>query len=700
MAQFGYTGPFTPTAKVIWKTAGATDMVAILSLDIPDDHTACCNACGESESPISPGAITWVQEFQPVPEVFVLHDCDLPGQAGATWTTKPNGKKRPGWAPAIASFAPCVRNVVLPYPIAESHGKDVRDWIVERLEAGRDRASIYAELLEYARSQPIVQGVPGLGPDDSESGDDDGDDDDGEGVETDGDDDDGDGGDGDGDGEEPEEPEEEPLELPDDPHRLARINLKVYQQKHGGVLKYWRQQWWKYRDGKYREISDSDLEAKVIASIRREFVSLWREDKERYEKWVASKNYDEKKDKGTPFCRPVKDRLTRNVVNVMKSLCLVSSDAPMPCWLPDRTQRHYVSTLNGIVDMDAVFDNEEERACLIPHNPDWFCTLRLNYPFDKEAKCPLWIRYLNISMEGDQQRINVLQEWAGYLLTATNYLQKFLALEGEGGNGKTVFFAAMTAMLGEDNVSNVSIENFGDRFALTSTIGKAANISGDVGETDNIAEGILKQYTGGGNMQFDRKNRDPISAKPTAKLMCAWNTRPRIKDKTNGIWRRMIVVPFNREITKDEKVRGMDDFNWWLKQGEVPGILRWAIAGLDRLREQEDFTQSDTIENAIENYKEEVNPTLRFLKEYVTTLPPERMAEELQKDESLQVAIDANDLFAKYAKWCDEEGVKPLSRNNFGLQIKRRFGDLRQRRRGEWERYYVYRLLCYRGNDE
>lgn len=682
MARFGYTGLFDPNAEVFWKTEGLTDALAIMSLEPPPGHLAACNACGAGEKPDP----TWCGMMSNIGNIFNIHDNDPVGQAGATWVTNPaTGRRRPGWAPAIAAHNPRTRNVILPPGV-----NDVRDWICERLDAGRDRASIYAELLELARSMPLVEPATALPPGSTTE-------DPGDGP-GDGDEDDDDGGDGSDDTEAADD--EKPTEAPDDPHRLARINLATYLNDHGGVLKYWRQQWWKYRDGKYREISDSELHAKVIIAVKREFDSLWREEKDRYEKWLASKNYDEKSDKGSPVCRPVKDRLVSNVVNVMKSLCIIPSSVPMPCWLPTRTQRHFVATSNGIVDMDAVFANKDESECLLPHSPEWFSAFRLDYPFNNSAKCPLWIKYLNHCMDGDQQRINVLQEWAGYLLTSDNYLQRFLALEGEGGNGKTVYFTGITAMLGEENVSNVSLENFGDRFALTSTIGKAANISGDVGETDNIAEGVLKQFTGGGNMQFDRKNRDPISVRPTAKLMCAWNTRPRIKDKTNGMWRRMIVVPFNRAITKDERVVGMDQVAWWMQQGEVPGILRWAIAGLDRLREQGDFTESDVIDKATEDYKEEVNPTLRFLKEYVTKLPPDRVLEEIQKEHHEQVGLHAGELYEKYKTWCTEEGVKPLSKNNLGIQVKRRFGDLKDRRKNSFERYSVYRLLRFKKTDE
>ncbi len=97
-------------------------------------------------------------------------------------------------------------------------------------------------------------------------------------------------------------------------------------------------------------------------------------------------------------------------------------------------------------------------------------SIRMLWPLD--GWTILIIRWM-----GDDERIRILQEWAGYLLFPTNYLQRFIVFEGEGGNGKTVCNAAMEAMLGRNNVSHVSIEQFGDRFALASTLGKAANIS-------------------------------------------------------------------------------------------------------------------------------------------------------------------------------------------------------------------------------
>lgn len=654
---FGFIGEIKETDSVVWKTEGLTDALAILSLSPPEGHVATCNACGAEETPTAEANL-YLRRFTDK-EVFVVHDCDQSGQRGSL-----GFEKRIGWAQAIAKYAKIVHNVELPYPIVASHGKDVRDWIEEQKSAGKSDEAIYLELIALGRSGPVIHSTDAVDRALEQMA---------------------------ASGEEFATPDE----FPDDPHRLARINIENYRNEHGGELRYHRDQWWKYRNGVYRMITDKELESKVMQSIKREFDSLWREETERYEAWRISDAYDEAKDKGPPKVRPVRGRTVKDTVAALKSLCLLSSNVPMPSWLPDRTQPHILSLKNGLLHLDAVFRNAPESECLTEHSSDWFCAVKLDYPFDPTAECPLWLQYLEYSLEGDVQRINLLQEWAGYLLTASNEYQKFLVLEGDGGNGKTVFFAAMTAMLGKENVSQVSLENFAGRFDLGTTIGKAANISGDVGEVDHLAEGILKQYTGGEIMQFDRKNKDPISARPTAKLMCAWNERPRIRDKSQGLWRRMLLVPFQRTIEEHMKVRGMDEADWWIRQNEVSGILGWAIVGLHRLREQQGFTEPDVSYNAIRDYREEANPFLRFATEVIRILPEPMLTEERDRPLSDQFAIKCDDVYDRYREWSDREGVRQMTRSSFGKQMKRFFGDIRHQRRDGSDRVYVYRLICF-----
>src|SRR5262245_17618758 len=156
--------------------------------------------------------------------------------------------------------------------------------------------------------------------------------------------------------------------------------------------------------------------------------------------------------------------------------------------------------------------------------------------------------------------------------------QRFLFLVGEGCNGKSVVLAGLHAMLGEDNVSTVPLEDFGRRFAMAQTLGKLANITPEVGELDRTAEGTLKAFVSGDTMTFERMGKDSFSARPTARLVLLTNNLPRFSDRSDGVWRRLCLLPFNRRVPDGERVYGMDKSGWWLQaQGEVPGILNWAL---------------------------------------------------------------------------------------------------------------------------
>lgn len=572
----------------LWKTEGPTDLLALLSA--APDQCAFTTANGSKEKPLD-----WIVKLCENRKVIVVHDADTPGQEGATWVPGRDGQRRPGWCPRIAEVAEKVVNLTLPFVVEPTHGPDIRDYF-----AG---GGSFASLCERIKDADSFS-------------------------------------------EEHEEPANMVDEAEDDPQRLARVNLERYKQEHDGRLLYWRDEWWKWKEGRYRRIEASELRAKVWLSVRQEFEASWRD------RQAAG---DDK-----PI-RKVTRSLVSNVVGAMESMCSIASSISMGSWMPDRSQPHYVAAKNGILDLSAVFAGKDASECLLDHSPDWFSSFRLDYPFDPEAECPKWIEYLDYCMDGDHERISLLQEWAGYLLRNSNDLQRFLVLEGEGGNGKTVYFAAMTAMLGESNVSHVSIENFDGRFELGTTIGKAANISGDAGEIDMVAEGVLKQFTGGDIMQFDRKNQTPISARPTAKLMAAWNSRPRIRDKSMGLWRRMLLVPFDRTIPPERRVLGMDKPDWWIEQGEAPGILLWAIVGLHRLESQGDFTRSKVSSDAMAEYREDSNPAGEFFGDY------------LEEGES---SIESNRLYELYQYWCKKTGCKPLGCRQFGKELRRKFSKI------------------------
>lgn len=614
-SQAGVIGLPDAAATTIWKTEGPTDLLGLLSLDLPSDHSAICNVMGAKEDP---SKSPWILRLFEGKTACIVHDCDKPGQEGATMVPRTNAEDRPGWTPAIAKYAQVAKNVILPYPIEETKGKDLRDWISD----GGD----FQQLLELVDKSDCVEAKDFV-------------------------------------------VDEDETEAIDDPHRLARVNLEAYEDNHGGRLVYWREEWLKWKDGRYTTIELAELRAKVNGAIKKEFDRAWQQEFDDYKAWKQSAEYNSDVDKGTPKVRKVTRNLVGNVIGAMESICTVPSSRQMPCRLDDGIKSNWLSMENGILDLDAIVSGKNEENWLIDHTPNWFSKVRLDYQFRTDVDCPKFFKYLQLVQENDGERLELLQEWAGYLLTQGNQFQRFMVFEGEGGNGKTVFFAAMTAMLGQVNVSNLALERFDGRFDLGYTYGKMLNIAGDVSEVDGVAEGAIKTFTDGINIMVDRKNKSPLSFVPTAKLMCAWNTRPRLKDKSEGIWRRMELVPFRVRISESQKIYGMDTDQYWIESGEMPGILMWAIIGLERLLKQRRFTFSQVCYDAKRAYYTDSNPVLDFFDDFITT------------DE--EDAIESKSIYSTYKAWCQDCGYRPFSSRQFFKEFVRQF-PLAERRRASY----------------
>lgn len=607
------------TGEDAWKTEGPTDMLAQLSLaDIPSDVTVICNAFGAKEDPAK---TLWIAKLFEGKKARVVHDCDEPGQQGAMGVPRKDAPDRPGWAPAIAQHATECRNVLLPYPVSKDHGKDLRDWTNE--------PHTYADLVALADSSPVI-----LAPSEALKA----------------------------------------IEADDDPHRLARANLLRYAtHAAGATIRYWRDEWytWKPSRGCYRKIGVEELRAKVTHSVKAEFDAI-----------NVLKQSEPHED--VPTTKKVTKALITNVVDATKSLVIVPSSVELMSWLdgPERQRKNYVAMANGVLDLDRLLadENAELPDVLLPHSPAWFSTIRLPYNFEPDAKCPRWEKFLEKNLELDPERIKILQEWAGYLLLPETGQQKFLALEGEGSNGKSVYCAAITAMLGLENCSHVSVEQLCDKFVRTQTLGRLVNICPDVGDIDRANEGDLKSFVSGDVMFFDRKHLSGLNCTPTARLMMSFNNRPRFTDRSMGIWRRMMLIPFNVQIQEHERVPNMDKHTWWEQSGELPGIFLWAVAGLHRLRKQGRFTKSQMSESAIEDYRSEANPARAFLLECC--------------EPASRLRVKTSSLYRFYKVWAESHGYRALGERSFGKEIVRTFpGATRVFVGTRGDRYWCYENL-------
>lgn len=312
--------------------------------------------------------------------------------------------------------------------------------------------------------------------------------------------------------------------------------------------------------------------------------------------------------------------------------------------------------------------NTNDEGRFVSHTPKYFSMSRLPYNYDANAQCPRWEAFLDDVMQGDSQRIELLQEWAGYLLTNTLRFQKFMLLAGEGGNGKTVFTTILEKMAGEDNTSHVPLARFCDAFSLSATLGRMLNTSSESSHRiDELCETALKSYTSGDRMTFERKYREPVNAYPTAKIMISTNQLPNFADKSNGVWRRMLFVPFDKCVPVDEQDPNLVD----ALTDELPGIFNWAERGLRKLLADGQFVEPKRCRQAIAEYRRDTNPAKVFLEE--------NYVEGFEFD-----GVPCGEVYQAYVAWCGQNGYNALNASNFGKEVKRAFAkiELRKKRTG------------------
>lgn len=581
-----------------------------------------CNTNGAQENPVRYPSLRDSLNEQ---DVVVVHDCDVPGQQGALFVTGSDGTKRAGWCPHFSQFTRRIRNAVLPFDIQPSDGKDLRDYFKSN--------SLDDFLTLVENTEPYVPDPADLNSIGAQ-----------------------------------------PIEGDNDPYRLARVNLSRYDShREGATLRFWRDEWFKWDGRCYVKIKKSELHAKVSRSVKDEFDRL------------SVEKQAQARDDIDPTALRVTRGLVTNVIDATAGLVVISDRTELMSWIDDdgKEKRNYIAMQNGILDLEAHLKDPKEPIRLIDHSPRWFSTVCLPYSFDPKANCPKFLAFLRKNLEGDLERIRLVQEWMGYTLLPTTDMQKFLANEGEGSNGKSVLTAVLTALVGKENCSHIALEMFADRFQKTETLGKLINFCADAGEIDKLAEGHLKSFTSGDAQYFDRKNIEGISAVPTARLVINFNNRPRFTDRSGGIWRRMILMPWNYQVKEAEKVRGMDKAAWWEGQpGELAGIFNFAVRGLYRLRQQGEFTRPRVCEDALMDYRRESNPAAEFL------------ADMIEASEEHDDTISTQFLYLAYVAWARKRGVRALGESGFGKEVRRMFPEAEKDRiRYQGNRVYVYRKL-------
>ena len=315
---------------------------------------------------------------------------------------------------------------------------------------------------------------------------------------------------------------------------------------------------------------------------------------------------------------------------------------------------YLVNVRNGLLDIRDMSFKE--------HTPSYLSTVQLNVEYNPQVDCPQFKKFLNEVL--DCKLIPLVQEIVGYLLTTNTASQKAFVFWGPARAGKsTLLWEEEYLLLGKKNVSNIPWQEIGDKFKTAELLGKLANVFSDLPSKSIDDTGIFKVVTGEDYLMAEKKNKNPFKFKPFARLVFSCNELPRnYVDRTEGFYRRLIIVPFSRQIEKSK----IDKALKYKFQREKEGILNWALEGLKRLYENNfEFSENELTDGVKKEYKRENNNVISFV-------------EECCEIDSL-FSCSRIEIYEAYKEFCVEAGLKALSQIKFNKELEGNFNVTRSR---------------------
>ena len=219
---------------------------------------------------------------------------------------------------------------------------------------------------------------------------------------------------------------------------------------------------------------------------------------------------------------------------------------------------------------------QSDEWILRPHRREHYRTTQIPVAYDLQADAPLFRAFLEQVFHDDADKldkIKALLELMGYTLMSHARHELFVLLIGSGANGKSVLLAILEGMVGAENAAGVQPSNFARSFQRAHLHQKSANIVTELKQGEVIADAELKAITSGEPSTVEHKFKDPFVMRPFATCWFGTNHMPHTRDFSDALFRRAVILQFNRTFAKHEQDPRLKDKLLM----ELPGILNISL---------------------------------------------------------------------------------------------------------------------------
>jgi len=431
-------------------------------------------------------------------------------------------------------------------------------------------------------------------------------------------------------------------------------NGKRLRERHGHKFLFIRQNGWYTWDGCRWNSFDGDNEISKAAQLTSSIIT------QEAEAMEASGPLDGESDKD------FRDRVDKH-----HKWAVTSGNSSRLMSMVREAQPHLEESVDAMDGDPWLLNTKNGTLCFAPpnaeaeipsiekktHDPNDLITRVCNTEYDPEAEAPNFLKFINKILP-DPEIMTFLQRYFGYCLTGDTSEQALVLFHGSGANGKSTLVDIISWVMGDYSI----VLPFGsllqdDRRRGSDATPDIARLPGvrlvRASEPDSgsrFSEATIKTLTGERTITARHLNNKFFEFEPEFKLVLSFNNKPYIQGQDEGIWRRLLLVPFDVQIPASERIGGLDK----QLRIEAPGILNWLIDGFLMWREC-GLNPPQAIRAATAQYRSDSDRIGLFVDACIVR--------------SEGALISASDTYNAYTNWCKDNALDPISHNAFARKM-------------------------------
>ena len=328
------------------------------------------------------------------------------------------------------------------------------------------------------------------------------------------------------------------------------------------------------------------------------------------------------------------------------------------------SDQYIVVVKNGVVDLRS--------GKLMPHDSKRLVSKKIDINYKPDAKADVFNAFLVDITLGRGELIEFLQRWFGLCLSGDTTPQVFTILYGTGANGKSTLADVVQYIMADYATTAPSDTLIEKRYGagipndLAGMRGSRAVFASETGADSRLDEGRVKLMTGGDYISARFMRGEFFRFKPVWKIMLLTNHKPRIVSSDYGIWRRIVLVPFDYTVPQDK----MDPMLVDKLKAEAEGILAWMVKGFVKYfldgGGKKGLKIPKVVEEEVMDYKMEEDALEQFVSE--KCYKQEEITARMLPDR-----VRASQLHTAFIQWAEESNnrwLENLSSQKFQKMLR------------------------------